>query len=182
MSWCKEVWNHLTHSPQVKWPVRMKTIVMRVGSSLPKTWLYQLCWICPSALHPAQCLSHDLDFLLQKRSYLKKFRELFAKERSYPSTTKLHDEARKQVRRLYITCTEYVKTRYSSIINYVIIWSTCKWLIIPMPFEKRTIFVTEKDIICKKKKKKKIYIYKKKTLFVPEKDVTICENDVAITV
>ena len=36
------------------------------------------------------------------------FRELFAKERSYPSTTKLHDKARKQVRNLYITCTEYI--------------------------------------------------------------------------
>ena len=118
-----------------------------------------------------QCLSQDLDFF-PKKELFKFFRELFAKERSYPSTTKLHDEARKQVRRLYITCTEYVKTRYSSIINYVIIWSTCKWLITPMPFEKKTIFVTEKDIICKKKKK---------TLFVPEKDVTICENDVAIT-
>ena len=102
--------------------------------------------------------------------------ELFAKERSYPSTTKLHDEARKQVRRLYITCTEYVKTRYSSIINYVIIWSTCKWLITPMPFEKKTIFVTEKEIICNF-----FFFFTKKTLFVPKKDVTICENDVAIT-
>ena len=35
------------------------------------------------------------------------------------------------------------------------------------------IFVTEKDVICKKKKKKKIT---KKTLFVPEKDVTILGN------
>ena len=41
----------------------------------------------------------------------------------------------------------------------------------PMPFEEKTIFVTEKDIICKKKK----------TLFVPEKDVTIFGNDVTIT-
>ena len=40
-----------------------------------------------------------------------------------------------------------------------------------MPFEEKTIFVTEKDVICKKKK----------TLFVPEKDVTIFGNDVAIT-
>ena len=37
----------------MKWPVRTKTIFMRVGSSLPITWLYELCWICPSALHPA---------------------------------------------------------------------------------------------------------------------------------
>ena len=44
MSWCKEVWNHLTHSPQVKWPVRMKTIFMRVGSSLSITLLYQFWW------------------------------------------------------------------------------------------------------------------------------------------
>ena len=34
------------------------------------------------------------------------------------------------------------------------------------------IFVTEKDVICKKKKK---------TLFVPEKDVTIMGNYVTIT-
>ena len=53
MSWCKEVWNHLTHSPQVKWPIRMKTIFMRVCSSLPITLLYQFWWICQSALHPA---------------------------------------------------------------------------------------------------------------------------------
>ena len=44
-----------------------------------------------------------------KKELLKNFRELFAKERSYPSTTKLHDKARKQVRNLYITCTEYTK-------------------------------------------------------------------------
>ena len=37
------------------------------------------------------------------------------------------------------------------------------------------IFVTEKDVICKKKKKIK------KTLFVPERDVTIMGNDVTIT-
>ena len=55
-----------------------------------------------------QCLSQDLDFF-PKKELLKKFRELFAKERSYPSTTILHDKARKQVRNLYITCTEYTK-------------------------------------------------------------------------
>ena len=38
-------------------------------------------------------------------------------------------------------------------------------------------FVTEKDVICKKKKKK---MYTKKTLFVPEKDVTIFGNYVTI--
>ena len=48
-------------------------------------------------------------FFFQKRSYYIFFRELFAKERSYPSTTKLHDTARKQVRNLYIMCTEYTK-------------------------------------------------------------------------
>ena len=53
MSWRKEVWNHFTHSPQVKWPVRKKTIFMIVGSSLPITLLYQFWWICQSALHPA---------------------------------------------------------------------------------------------------------------------------------
>ena len=37
----------------VKWPVRMKTIFMRVGSSLPITLLYQFWWIWQSALHPA---------------------------------------------------------------------------------------------------------------------------------
>ena len=41
------------------------------------------------------------------------------------------------------------------------------------------IFVTEKDVICKKKKKKKNL--QKKTLFVPEKNVTIMGNDVTIT-
>ena len=73
------------------------------------------------------------------------------------------------------------KTKYSSIINCVIIWthwSTCKWVIPPMPFEEKTIFVTEKEVICKKKFKKK---KKKKTFFVPEKDVTIMGNDVTIT-
>ena len=45
-----------------------------------------------------------------------------------------------------------------------------------MPFEEKTIFVTEKDIICKKK-----FFFTKKTLFVREKDVTIFGNDVAIT-
>ena len=58
--------------------------------------------------HGNQCLSQDLDFF-PKKELLKIFRELFAKERSYPSTTKLHDKARKQVRNLYITCTEYTK-------------------------------------------------------------------------
>ena len=48
-------------------------------------------------------------FFLPKKALLKKCRELFAKERNYPSTTKLHDKARKQVRNLYITCTEYTK-------------------------------------------------------------------------
>ena len=42
------------------------------------------------------------------------------------------------------------------------------------------IFVTEKDVICKKKKKKYFFL-QKKTLFVPEKDVTIMGNDVTIT-
>ena len=54
---------------------------------------------------------------------------------------------------------------YSSIINYVIIWthwSTCKWLIPPMPFEEKTIFATEKEVICKKKKKKKDVICTRK--------------------
>ena len=55
-----------------------------------------------------QCLSQDLDFF-SKKELFKFFRELFAKERSYPSTTKLHYEARKQVRSLYITCIEYTK-------------------------------------------------------------------------
>ena len=67
------------------------------------------------------------------------------------------------------------KTKYSSIINYVIIWSTCKWLIL----EEKIIFVTEKDVICKKKKN--FFFIQKKTLFVPEKDVTILENYVTIT-
>ncbi len=53
MSWCKVVWNHLTHSPQVTWPVRMKTVFMRVGSSLPITLLYQFWWVCQSTWHPA---------------------------------------------------------------------------------------------------------------------------------
>ena len=44
------------------------------------------------------------------------------------------------------------------------------------------IFVTEKDVICKKKKKKLfLFFLQKKTLFVPEKDVTIMGNDVTIT-
>ena len=41
-----------------------------------------------------------------------------------------------------------------------------------MPFEEKTIFVTEKDVF---------FFIQKKTLFVPEKDVTIFGNDVAIT-
>ena len=56
-----------------------------------------------------QCLSQDLDFFFPKKELFKFVRELFAKERSYPSTTKLHNEARKQVRSSYITCTEYTK-------------------------------------------------------------------------
>ena len=48
-------------------------------------------------------------WIFSKKGVIKKIRELFAKERSYPSTTKLHDKARKQVRNLYITCTEYTK-------------------------------------------------------------------------
>ena len=55
-----------------------------------------------------QCLSQDLDFF-PKKELFNIFRELFAKERSYPSTTKLHDEAHKQVRSSYITWTEYTK-------------------------------------------------------------------------
>ena len=37
-----------------------------------------------------QCLSQDLDFF-PKKELFKLFRDLFAKERSYQSTTKLHD-------------------------------------------------------------------------------------------
>ena len=44
----------------------------------------------------------------------------------------------------------------------------------PMPFEEKTIFVTEKEVICN-------FFSPKKTLFVPEKDVTIMGNDVTIT-
>ena len=124
-------------------------------------------------------LNHLVSVLLLARTWIffpkkelfKFFRELFAKERSYPSTTKLHDEARKQVRTCILHAQNIYKTKYSSIINYVIIWSTCNCLIPLMPFEEKTIFVTEKDVIC----------IKKKTLFVPEKDVTIFGNDVAIT-
>ena len=57
---------------------------------------------------PVSVLARILIFF-QKKELFKFFRELFAKERSYPSTTKLHDEARKQVRSSYITCTEYTK-------------------------------------------------------------------------
>ena len=58
MSWCKVVWNHLTQSPQVKWPVQMKTIFMRVGTSLPITLWYQFWWLGQSALHPAHKFRH----------------------------------------------------------------------------------------------------------------------------
>ena len=56
--------------------------------------------MCPQLTLALQWLSQDLDFF-PKKELLKKFRELFAKERSYPSTTK--------VQNLYITCTEYTK-------------------------------------------------------------------------
>ena len=46
-----------------------------------------------------QCLSQDLDFF-QKKELLKFFRELFAKERSYPSTAKIW--------RMYIRCAYYM--------------------------------------------------------------------------
>ena len=46
-----------------------------------------------------QCLSQDLDFF-QKKELLKFFRELFAKERSYPSTAK--------ILRMYIKCAYYM--------------------------------------------------------------------------
>ena len=46
-----------------------------------------------------------------KKELFNFFRELFAKESSYPSTTKLLDEARKQVRSFCITCTEYTKQK-----------------------------------------------------------------------
>ena len=58
---------------------------------------------------PVSVLARIWIFFLQKKELLNFFRELFAKERSYPSTTKLHDEVRKQVRNLYITCTKYTK-------------------------------------------------------------------------
>ena len=48
---------------------------------------------------PDQCLSQDLDFF-QKKELLKFFRELFAKERSYPSTAK--------ILRMYIKCAYYM--------------------------------------------------------------------------
>ena len=57
-----------------------------------------------------QCLSQDLHFF-PKKELFNFFRELFAKESSYPSTTKLLDEACKQVRSFYITCTEYTKQK-----------------------------------------------------------------------
>ena len=46
-----------------------------------------------------QCLSQDLDFF-QKKELFKFFRELFAKERSYPSTAK--------ILRMYIKCAYYM--------------------------------------------------------------------------
>ena len=46
-----------------------------------------------------------------------------------------------------------------------------------MPFEEKTIFVTEKEVICFFV----LVFLQKKTLFVPEKDVTIMGNDVTIT-
>ena len=75
-----------------------------------------------------------------KKELLKKFRELFAKERSYPSTTKLHDKVNR-----FETCilrAQNIQKIYSSIINYEIIWSTCKWLILE-----------EKMIICNRKRR-----------------------------
>ena len=59
----------------------------------------------PNALEQAgygltiQCLSQDLDFF-HKNELLKFFRELFAKERSYPSTAKMW--------RMYIKCAYYM--------------------------------------------------------------------------
>ena len=54
-----------------------------------------------------------------------------------------------------------------------------------MPFVEKTIFVTEKDFICKIIIifffTKNDVICQKMTLFVPEKDVTIIGNYVAIT-
>ena len=42
----------------------------------------------------------DLDFFFQKKELLKCFRELFAKERSYPSTAKIWG--------MYIKCAYYM--------------------------------------------------------------------------
>ena len=97
-----------------------------------------------------------------KKELFNFFRELFAKGRSY------HKRRNCTMRRVYYMHRIY-KTKYSCIINYVIMWSTCKWLIPPMPFEEKRIFVREKDVICKKKKKKKKYYY----FFFIQKDV-IC--------
>ena len=98
-----------------------------------------------------QCLSQDLDFF-PKKELFNYFRELFAKGRSY------HQRRNCTMRRVYYMHRIY-KTKYSSIINYVIMWSTCKWLIPSIPFEEKRIFVREKDVICKKKKKKNYYYY-----------------------
>ena len=47
VSWCKEVWNHLTHSPQVKWPVRMNTIsIFGILMAPPINPWGQIFWLC----------------------------------------------------------------------------------------------------------------------------------------
>ena len=47
-----------------------------------------------------QCLSQDLGFFFSKKGVIEIFRELFAKERSYPFTAKIW--------RMYIKCAYYM--------------------------------------------------------------------------
>ena len=60
-------------------------------------------------IHPHQCLSQDLDFF-QKKELLKFFRELFAKERSYP----FHDENLANVYQMRIL---YARTCHNHLVN-----------------------------------------------------------------
>ena len=72
----------------------------KVGTGLPYSPIVDFSDITSCRnIFCTQCLSQDLDFF-SKKGVIEIFRELFAKESSYPSTAKIW--------RMYIKCTYYM--------------------------------------------------------------------------
>ena len=109
--------------------VKNNMLVHRLKYRYHRLLLMRAC-VCACSVHHVHCLlvlrtgycstSSVLASILifPKKEFLGSY---FQKRGVIHQRRKLHDEARKWVRSLYTTCTEYTKQKYSSIINCAII-------------------------------------------------------------